>query len=140
MAAEARRDGCGRPDHLASIQAVRAVAAWAVVFAHTLSVARGVSGGNAVLADLYSQLGVFAHAGVDAFFVVSGAIMVILYGSDKDEPRIASTLRFLFSRALLCIVATVFIVATASLYSHRPFERPLMSGVFVPRRKVPSIG
>jgi len=94
-AAEVRRDGYGHPDRLASIQAVRAIAAWAVVLAHTLAVSVSVSGGHTVLADLYSRLAAFAHAGVDAFFVVSGAIMVILYGAEGNEPRIPSTLRFL---------------------------------------------
>ncbi|PMR76408.1 acyltransferase family protein [Billgrantia endophytica] len=101
---------------LSSIQAVRAVAAWAVVTGHLLSVATMVSNGLPVFSKLYAYFGVLAHAGVDAFFVISGAIMVLLYGKDSNEPRLSATLRFLAKR-IIRIYPLFWVTAAVTYYA-----------------------
>lgn len=77
---------------LSTVQALRAIAALAVVFCHLLAIEKKHSGGPNVLTDIWIN----GAAGVDLFFVISGFIMVWVAG---DMPQTAtSTSRFLYSR------------------------------------------
>jgi peptidoglycan/LPS O-acetylase OafA/YrhL len=80
-----------KPEKLASIQALRAIAALLVLLFHA-QVTELRLGDGSVLP------GWFAHAngGVDLFFVISGFVMVWISGADRGPVPAAS---FLFSRA-----------------------------------------
>lgn len=114
---------------LVNVQALRAVAAFAVVFVHlqVLAVILGW-GPNAF---------VFGNAGVDLFFVISGAIMVVTVRRRPQTPQ-----RFLANRIARIaplywlITATVFCAALAapSLFgaTHPDLAQLLKSLLFIP--------
>lgn len=75
------------------IQALRAVAALAVLFGHLAQMDHRFASG-----ELFALAGMRAFAGVDLFFVISGFIMVYVTRS-LDQPGIKKTSQFLFARA-----------------------------------------
>ncbi len=81
-------------DQLKSVQALRAIAALAVMFAHLQGLEMQVSGGSSLLSPLW----IAGVSGVDLFFVISGFIMVWVAG-DWTAGR-TSSLKFMFSRIL----------------------------------------
>jgi len=79
---------------LRSIQALRGLAALAVMFAHLHGVETRQSGGDPVLSTAW----IAGVSGVDLFFVISGFIMVWVAGDTEPTPRNAA--KFLFARIM----------------------------------------
>lgn len=77
---------------LRSIQAMRAVAALAVMFAHLHGIEARLSGESPVLAAAW----IAGVSGVDLFFVISGFVMVWVAGDATPGARTSA--RFLFAR------------------------------------------
>lgn len=77
---------------LEEVQILRAVAATAVAWHHTLEIAKGV-GHRGVAPDWLILLGA---AGVDVFFVISGFIMVYISARQTGQKQMAT--RFMLSR------------------------------------------
>lgn len=81
-------------DQLKSVQALRAIAALAVMFAHLQGLEMQMSGTGALLSPLW----IAGVSGVDLFFVISGFIMVWVAGDFPTGSK--SSLKFMFSRVL----------------------------------------
>ncbi len=79
-------------NQLKSVQALRAIAALAVMVAHL----QGLESQQAGQATLLSQGWIAGVSGVDLFFVISGFIMVWVAGDWKAGPR--DSLKFIYSR------------------------------------------
>lgn len=79
---------------LKSIQALRAIAALAVMFAHLQGLETQLSSSTPLLSSAW----IAGVSGVDLFFVISGFIMVWVAGD--WEPGSTSSLKFMFSRVL----------------------------------------
>lgn len=79
---------------LKSVQALRAIAALAVMLAHLQGLEKQMTGGGQLLAPLW----IAGVSGVDLFFVISGFIMVWVAGD--WAPGAHSSLKFMFSRIL----------------------------------------
>ena len=75
-----------------SIQALRGVAAMAVVALHAMAIERKYSGGDVLLPDWFR----FGESGVDLFFVISGFVMVTV--TRGRFGRLHEVLRFAWSR------------------------------------------
>lgn len=100
---------------LKSVQALRAIAALAVMFAHLQGLEAQMSGSERLLAPLW----IAGVSGVDLFFVISGFIMVWVAGDWTGGKT--SSLKFMFSRVLriyplwwlfAAITAAYFLVST----------------------------
>jgi exopolysaccharide production protein ExoZ len=95
----------GRPEagatrvrgRLDALQGLRGCAALFVVVGHSLAIFRGASGANpnTVPVDIYGALG------VDAFFVVSGFLMVYVHGNDFGQ---SGSTRNFYARRIARIV------------------------------------
>lgn len=81
-------------EQLKSIQALRAVAAIAVMFAHLHGVEARQSGGEPILSSAW----ITGVSGVDLFFVISGFIMVWVAGDKAASFRNSG--KFLFARVM----------------------------------------
>ncbi len=79
---------------LKSIQALRAIAALAVMFAHLQGLEIQLATGTPILGSVWTA----GVSGVDLFFVISGFIMVWVAGD--WVPGSSSSLKFMFSRVL----------------------------------------
>nr|WP_070958907.1 acyltransferase [Hyphomonas sp. Mor2] len=79
---------------LNSVQALRAIAALAVMFAHLQGLEAQWSSGSTLLSPVW----IAGVSGVDLFFVISGFIMVWIASDWADGPN--SSLKFMFSRIL----------------------------------------
>lgn len=84
---------------IASIQALRAVAAWAVVLGHAVPLSYGLTP-SPTLKLFVPFFQAFAHAGVDLFFVISGAIMFIIAKRTNDATAIGSAVSFAVRRGM----------------------------------------
>ena len=113
--AEAGVAAFGRqPSTLKSIQALRAIAAVAVVFHHVCQPFdwKGISSPLFMSSKAITE---FGQAGVDIFFVISGFIMVVI--TDRWPARDRRPLNFLYKRAtrifpLYWIYTTAFLLMT----------------------------
>ncbi len=90
------RLGKGR---IASIQGARGVAAWLVVLGHA-NVALSEFTGAGFFLSVRPVAAALSHFGVDLFFVISGAIMFLLYGRRGTETGIAACGVFFVKRVL----------------------------------------
>lgn len=79
---------------LKSVQALRAIAALAVMLAHLQGLEKQMTGGGQLLAPIW----IAGVSGVDLFFVISGFIMVWVAGD--WAPGAKNSLKFMFSRVL----------------------------------------
>ena len=79
---------------LRSIQALRAIAAVAVMLAHMQGVEARQTSGDVLLSDMWLT----GVSGVDLFFVISGFIMVWVAGD--SPPGLKQSSRFLFARTM----------------------------------------
>jgi peptidoglycan/LPS O-acetylase OafA/YrhL len=79
---------------LRTIQALRAIAALAVMFAHLYGIEVRQSGGDAIMSANW----ITGISGVDLFFVISGFVMVWVAGD--SQPSLKNSGGFLFARAL----------------------------------------
>ena len=84
----------GHLEQLRSIQALRGLAALAVMFAHLHGVETHQSGDDPVLSTAW----IAGVSGVDLFFVISGFIMVWVAGDTAPSPGNAA--KFLFARVM----------------------------------------
>jgi peptidoglycan/LPS O-acetylase OafA/YrhL len=82
------------------LQATRGVAAWFVVTGHINTTALIISGQHPLFVAAQPYLGLVCHFGVDVFFVISGAIMWILYGDRHAPTGWSAAGTFLRRRAL----------------------------------------
>lgn len=95
---------------LKSVQALRAIAAIAVMMAHL----QGLESQLSKSAPLLSPIWISGVSGVDLFFVISGFIMVWVAG---DSPRgTQSSLKFMFSRVLRIYPLWWLFAAVAAAY------------------------
>lgn len=86
---------------LASIQSLRALAAWAVVLGHIGSQATTVLGrADALGIFLYRATQSYVHAGVDLFFVISGFIIFTVTRESRQNDRLRECADFATKRAL----------------------------------------
>lgn len=95
---------------------MRGVAAWSVVIGHMAQMALPVAGSHPYFLELASITGTFANAGVDMFFVISGAIMFIITHQAKPPNRVVAVGDFLLRRALR-IYPLFWITLAFTLYS-----------------------
>ena len=107
-------DFSGQPSTLKSIQALRAIAACAVVFHHVCQPFQW-AGASSPLFMQTRAITDFGQAGVDVFFVISGFIMVVI--TDRWPARDRRALNFLQKRAtrvfpIYWIYTTVFLLMT----------------------------
>jgi len=81
-------------EQLRTVQALRAVAALAVMFAHLHGIEARQSGESYIISDAW----IVGVSGVDLFFVISGFIMVWIAGETPSNLR--NSANFLFARIL----------------------------------------
>ena len=95
---------------LRSVQALRALAALAVLICHL----HAIENTKALGTPLLSSFWVTGAAGVDLFFVISGFIMVWVAGESPQQ--VTTSLRFLFARASRIYPLWWLFAALMSLY------------------------
>jgi peptidoglycan/LPS O-acetylase OafA/YrhL len=117
-------DGDRKNEHrLGSLQAMRALAASLVVAMHIGSVTAYYSPGpvSLVVQDTLAHVG---HAGVDAFFVISGFIMFFIARRDgREGSPAANSLRFLVRRALRIYPAFWLSLAAFAVLPVQPWRQ-----------------
>ncbi|WP_181169109.1 acyltransferase [Mesorhizobium sp. B2-4-14] len=87
-------------ERVQAIQAMRGIAATMVVAGHLSIMANDVSGHAPFFGTIMSVTKTFGHAGVDVFFVISGAIMFMITQSPRHSAATAETVDFLLRRLL----------------------------------------
>lgn len=97
-------------EQLKSIQALRAFAALAVMFAHMHGIELRQSGESVILSNAW----ISGVSGVDLFFVISGFIMVWVAGDETQGVQNAS--KFLFARAMRIFPLWWLFAAAMSAY------------------------
>ncbi len=107
MLEKRRMKESARPQHLASLQAFRGLAALAVVFYHT-----GLFSKRQLDVEFCGDVFRFGELGVDFFFVLSGFIITLIHWRDLGIPSKAP--RYLWRR-FIRIYPLLFFVTTAKL-------------------------
>lgn len=79
---------------------MRALAAWMVAIGHIGSFSAGASGQSSYFVHLKSTTDTMAHAGVDVFFVISGAIMFIIASGRNHRSIVLESTDFMVRRFL----------------------------------------
>lgn len=88
------------PGKLNSIQAMRALAAWMVVAMHGIAVAWRFAPADDLVKQLVNAANAIGHAGVDLFFVISGAIMFLITRESIFDNRVVAAVDFGWRRAM----------------------------------------
>lgn len=130
-----------RPNRLASIQVLRAVAAVGVVFTHAItriSTTFPHERSHSFLTDAAGQLTV-GDAGVDLFFVISGFIMLYVHRNNFEKP--GACLNFMTKRLLriapiywfLTTIAVGFLLLVPELFSkyYTSIDLPWIAGSYL---------
>jgi peptidoglycan/LPS O-acetylase OafA/YrhL len=124
---------------LSGVQALRGVAACAVVLCHAARHVNKVFGAPALV-------GIFqaGHAGVDLFFVISGFIILFVHGDDIGRPeRLARYLGRRFNRVMplywIALAATLTMSA-AGAHVFPPLGRVAGSALLLPSAAEPLLG
>ena len=103
---------------LKSIQALRALAALAVMLAHLYGVENKHSGGTPIL----SEAALTGVSGVDLFFVISGFIMVWIAGN--QEPGLRTSGKFMFARVMRIYPVWWLFAGAMSAYLYVSYGAP----------------
>lgn len=103
---------------LRSIQALRAIAALAVMFAHLYGVEARQSGDTPLLSANW----VAGVSGVDLFFVISGFIMVWVAGD--TPPSLKNATKFLFARGMRIYPLWWLFAGAMALYYYAAYGLP----------------
>jgi exopolysaccharide production protein ExoZ len=101
-------------ERIPTIQAGRAIAAWAVVIGHVSGKLIDVSGYRPAFAEAFRYAAVLAHFGVDLFFVISGAIMFLMYGHRTAKTGPAAAVTFAMRRVLR--IFPLFWITSLAMY------------------------
>jgi exopolysaccharide production protein ExoZ len=94
------RTGSRSTEKIKSMQALRGVAAWSVLFGHAVIFASVIAEDQGIISAVRPYTSAASHVGVDLFFVISGAIMFIIAHQPRGPNRVLEALDFAFRRVI----------------------------------------
>jgi peptidoglycan/LPS O-acetylase OafA/YrhL len=111
LTARAQPPAADAPDSFPGFDAIRLLAAWAVVFSHSYPIARGPETADPLIAVIGDRLG-FGDYAVQVFFILSGFLLSASLSTNLDPLRyLANRLFRIVPGFCFAIVASVLVIA-----------------------------